>query len=67
METILCKNCNYFRQGTNTAYCYNPVAENKEVIDLVYGRKEYYLCKDQRADSNSCGVEAKWFSRIGTN
>ena len=65
METILCKNCNYFRQIPGDAYCYNSAAENTLVVDLVYGHRDYYLCKEMRADLNACGIEAKWFSRIG--
>lgn len=67
METILCKNCNHFRANPNIAMCYNPAAVDDSLVDYVYGIKVYQPCRDMRSQEYKCGVEAKWFSRIGTN
>ena len=65
METIFCKNCNHFRANPNIAMCYNPDAVDGAIIDYVYGLKTYLPCKYMREKDSKCGIEAKWFSRIG--
>lgn len=66
METLLCKNCNYFRANPNAAMCYNPAALDETMVDYVYGVKVYMSCKTMREKDNKCGVTATRFSRIGT-